>query len=86
MIRALLLAILLTGCTKEVIRYRQVSVPVPTLPEVPEHLLESYQGAAPRAIADGDVCFGDNDIKLLQEWMEWHKLKVNQLQEVLKGE
>lgn len=86
MIRVLLLAILLTGCTKEIVRYRTVNVAVPVIPEVPAHLLEQYHGELPAASESGQVCFGDNDIKYLQEWMLWHKLKVEQLRGALTNE
>lgn len=86
MIRAIILVAALTGCTTEVVRYQQVSVPVPVLPEVPAHLLESYPGVLPSAAESGLICFGETDAKYLQEWMLWHKLKVDQLQEVLRDE
>jgi hypothetical protein len=83
MIRAPLLCLLLTGCTHEIVRYERVNVAVPVLPEVPAHLLEDYPGDLPMASEAGVICFVEQDAKALQEWMLWHKLKVNQLRGVL---
>ena len=83
MTRTLLLALALTGCTQEVVRYERVAVAVPVIPEVPAHLLEAYTGEVPRASESGVICFGEQDAKNLQQWMLWHKFKVEQLQEVL---
>jgi hypothetical protein len=86
MTRPLLLCLLLTGCTHEVVRYERINVAVPVLPEVPAHLLEDYPGELPKASESGVICFGEQDAKALQEWMLWHKLKVNQLRGVLKND
>jgi hypothetical protein len=83
MTRALLACLLLTGCTHEIVRYERVNVAVPVLPEVPAHLLEDYPGGLPRASEAGVICFGEKDAKSLQEWMLWHKLKLDQFRGVL---
>lgn len=86
MTRTLLLTLLLTGCATEIVRYERINVAVPVIPEVPEHLLEPHPGELPQASESGVICFGEQDTKNLQHWMEWHKLRVQQLTEVLDNE
>ncbi|MEK9713235.1 MAG: hypothetical protein VW258_11770 [Thalassolituus sp.] len=56
------------GCTTT----RTVSVPVPVLPAVPESLLQDYPGDIPRAGPDGVMCFGADDVLLLQDVLNWY--------------
>lgn len=56
------------GCTTT----RTVNVPVPVLPAVPETLLQEYPGDIPVAATDGVMCFGADDTKRLQEFINWY--------------
>lgn len=79
----LVVLIMLSGCSERIV-YRTVSVAVPVYADVPEWMLEDYAGPVPMASADGSVCFADDEIKHLQDWMKWHKVRIEQFKEVVK--
>lgn len=61
-------ACVVPGCTTT----RTVNVPVPVLPAVPESLLQDYPGERPRSAPDGVMCFGVDDTRRLQEFINWY--------------
>ena len=73
----------LAGCSER-IRYKTINVPVITLPNVPSELLEDYQGSMPMAGVTGAVCFDDEQIRNLQNWMIFHKTQNDALKELLR--
>ena len=80
---ALALLVGITGCSER-IRYKTINVPVITLPNVPSELLEDYQGSMPMAGVTGAVCFDDEQIRNLQNWMIFHKTQNDALKELLR--
>ena len=79
----MLTVLALVACSERII-YRDVSVPVPVLPELPEVLMQDYPGRFPIASAEGEVCFSGENVKSLQEWMLFHKQSRDQLIMILK--
>ena len=73
----------LTACSER-IQYETVKVPVITLPNVPDDLLDDYQGVIPMAGVTGAVCFDDEQIRNLQNWMIFHKTQNDALKELLR--
>ena len=73
----------IAGCSER-IRYKTVNVPVITLPDVPDDLLEDYEGLVPMAGVTGAVCFDDEQIRNLQSWMIFHKTQNDALKELLR--
>ena len=80
---ALALLVGITGCSER-IRYKTINVPVITLPNVPDDLLDDYQGDMPMAGINGNVCFDDEQIRNLQNWMIFHKTQNDALKELLR--
>lgn len=71
MVTRLILALALAsvaGCATT----RTVNIPVPVLPAVPETLLQDYPGEIPIAAPDGVMCFGLDDVRRLQEVLNWY--------------
>ena len=73
----------LAGCSER-IRYKTINVPVITLPNVPSDLLDDYEGDMPMAGVTGAVCFDDEQIRNLQNWMIFHKTQNDALKELLR--
>lgn len=73
----------LAGCSER-IRYKTINVPVITLPNVPSELLDDYEGDMPMAGVTGAVCFDDEQIRNLQNWMIFHKTQNDALKELLR--
>lgn len=80
---ALALLVGLSGCSER-IRYKAINVPVITLPNVPNDLLDDYEGVMPMAGVTGAVCFDDEQIRNLQSWMIFHKTQNDALKELLR--
>ncbi|QDP55702.1 MAG: hypothetical protein Tp138OMZ00d2C19078241_34 [Prokaryotic dsDNA virus sp.] len=75
--------VMLNGCASERVVYRTVNVAVPVLPDVPPELLTGYNGSLPVATADGAACFATSELEALQNWMLWHKTRVDQFRSLL---
>jgi len=73
----------IAGCSER-IRYKTINVPVITLPNVPNDLLDDYSGSMPMAGVTGAVCFDDEQIRNLQSWMIFHKTQNDALKELLR--
>lgn len=73
----------LAGCSER-IRYKTVNVPVITLPQVPDYLLDDYAGDMPMAGITGNVCFDADQVQNLQSWMIFHKTQNDALKELLR--
>ena len=80
---ALALLVGIAGCSER-IRYKTINVPVITLPNVPNDLLDDYSGSIPMAGVTGAVCFDDEQIRNLQSWMIFHKTQNDALKELLR--
>lgn len=74
---------LIAGCSERIV-YKQVRVAVPVLAEVPEWTLKRYEGRLPVATPEGEVCFSGDEIKTLQEYVQFYKVRVDAFQEVYK--
>lgn len=80
---ALALLLSITGCSER-IRYKTINVPVITLPQVPNDLLDDYAGDMPMAGIYGNVCFDAEQVQNLQNWMIFHKTQNDALKELLR--
>lgn len=85
----LVVLVLLTSCAtvpEPVIIYKEVSVPVQVLPEVPEWWYDEYSGPVPVAADNiNGLCFGDDDANALVDWVVFHKSRYDNLRSMFKN-
>ena len=80
---------ILTGCAKNPVKdpeivFKTVNRPVPALIGVPDSLLIDYQGKYPLATPEGEVCFAGDEIKNLQELLQFLNNHNRSLKELLQ--
>jgi len=82
-------SILVTGCSSKEVKepevvYKAVNIPVQVTPDVPDSLLIDYPGKYPTASPEGEICFAGDEIKNLQELLQFMNNQNRSLKELLK--
>ena len=79
----------LTGCATNKqkdpeIVFKTVNRPVPVLPLIPKYLLQGYRGEYPIATPEGEICFAGDEIRNLQELIQFLNNQNRSLKELLR--
>lgn len=64
--------------------FKTINRPVAAVPDIPEHLLRDYDGQYPMATPGGEVCFAGDEIRNLQELLQFLNNQNRSLKELLR--